>query len=250
MGPEAFLTFGLIFTWLYKVSLLLGYRSLLSPSQPSCNKSRKERGGMGWLERRPDSKSYLRNYCMYGRIQCYIAAVGVDSRSQPGPSQKRPSLLGNLSKTPIWVGLVAFSFSLHGPDLLKMAVPPPTPKGSIVCYIYTETEFLDKIQTKSKEFSSLLFTVTSTALPWDLYFFKLPQPLTVSVNEKGGNLTENHTPFWFKKSIQKPQDYARKPQWNCTFMNSTSGECTEHHRHDFLHIVHTETQVVEKSLRR
>ncbi len=26
-------------------------------------------------------------------------------------------------------------------------------------------------------------------------------------------------------------------------MNSASGECTEHHRHDFLHIAHTETQV-------
>ncbi len=94
-----------------------------------------------------------------------------------------------------------------------------------------------------KRFPSLLFTVTSTALPWDFYFFKLTQLLTVSVKEKGGNLTENHTPFWFKKSIQKPQDYARKPQWNCTFMNSTSGECTEHHRQDFLHIAHTETQV-------
>ncbi len=36
--------------------------------------------------------------------------------------------------------------------------------------------------------SSLLFIVTSVALPWDFYFFKLTQPLTVSttVKEKGG----------------------------------------------------------------
>jgi len=46
-------------------------------------------------------------------------------------------------------------------------------------YLWTEVEFLDEIQTKVlKEFSSLLFTVTSTALPWYFYFFKLMQPLT------------------------------------------------------------------------
>jgi hypothetical protein len=54
-------------------------------------------------------------------------------------------------------------------------------------------EFLEEIQTKVLELSSLLFTVTSTALPRDLYFFKLTQPLTIStvqllytVKEKGG----------------------------------------------------------------
>ncbi len=34
-----------------------------------------------------------------------------------------------------------------------------------------------KFRQKSSEFSSLLFKVTSTALPWDFYFFKLMQPL-------------------------------------------------------------------------
>ncbi len=34
-----------------------------------------------------------------------------------------------------------------------------------------------KSRRKSWEFSSLLFTVTPTALPWDFYFFKLTQPL-------------------------------------------------------------------------
>ncbi len=49
--------------------------------------------------------------------------------------------------------------------------------------------------------SSLLIIVTSTALPWDFYFFKLVQPLTVS--------TPYRKPYppslWFKKYIQKPQ---------------------------------------------
>ncbi len=43
--------------------------------------------------------------------------------------------------------------------------------------LLSETEFLDEIQTKVlKEFSSLLFTVTPTALSWDFYFFNLNQP--------------------------------------------------------------------------
>ncbi len=33
-------------------------------------------------------------------------------------------------------------------------------------------------RNRDKSVPSLLFTVTSTALPWDFYFFKLSQPLT------------------------------------------------------------------------
>ncbi len=57
-----------------------------------------------------------------------------------------------------------------------------------------------------RKFSSLLFTVTSTALPWDFYF-KHTQPLTVSVKENEvKNLIENQTPsLWLQQSIQKPQ---------------------------------------------
>jgi hypothetical protein len=58
---------------------------------------------------------------------------------------------------------------------------------------WPEAESLDEIQTKVLRVFSLLLTVTSTALPRDLYFFKLTQPLTVStvqllytVKEKGG----------------------------------------------------------------
>ncbi len=61
---------------------------------------------------------------------------------------------------------------------------------------------------------SLLITVTSTALPWDFYFFKLTQPLIVStfqllqllytVKEKGGK-PDRKPSLWLKKSIRKPQ---------------------------------------------
>ncbi len=43
-----------------------------------------------------------------------------------------------------------------------------------------------KSRQKSEEFSCLLFTVTSLTWPGDLYFFKLTQTLTVSVEDKGG----------------------------------------------------------------
>ncbi len=51
--------------------------------------------------------------------------------------------------------------------------------------------------------------------PWDFYFLKLTQPLTVSVKEE--NLIETPS-LWFNKSIcrnlksENPQDYTRKPQ--------------------------------------
>jgi|688.fasta_scaffold142034_1 hypothetical protein len=93
-----------------------------------------------------------------------------------------------------------------------------------------------KSKQKSKEFSSLLFTVTFTALPWDFYFFKLSQPLNVSlvtilytVMEKGGKPDRKpySLPFVFRNPYRNlksknSQDYAQKPQQNCTFMNSVS----------------------------
>jgi hypothetical protein len=46
---------------------------------------------------------------------------------------------------------------------------------------------LDEIQTKVLRVFLLVFTVTSTALPQDFnFFFKLTQPLTDSVKDKGG----------------------------------------------------------------
>ncbi len=78
-----------------------------------------------------------------------------------------------------------------------------------------EAECLDEIQTKVKEFFSLLFTVTSTALPRDFYFFKLTQPLTVytvqllyTVKEKGGKTDRKLYPLSF--GLRNP--YMQKAQ--------------------------------------
>ncbi len=89
---------------------------------------------------------------------------------------------------------------------------------------------MDEIQTKVLK--SLLFTVTSTALPWDFFFFKLTQPLTVStvqllytVKEKGGKPDRKpyHLPYGLRNSYknlesENSQDYAQKPQRNCMFL--------------------------------
>ncbi len=75
---------------------------------------------------------------------------------------------------------------------------------------------------KALRVSSLLNTVTTTALPWDSYFFILTQPLTVStvqllytVKEKGGKPDRKQYPLtlWFKKSIQKPQVWEHSRLW-------------------------------------
>ncbi len=78
------------------------------------------------------------------------------------------------------------------------------------------------------------FTVTSAALPCNFYFFNLTQPLTIStvrllyiVQEKGGKPDRNHKPLPYglrnpyrNLKSENSQDYAEKPQRNCTFMNS------------------------------
>ncbi len=92
---------------------------------------------------------------------------------------------------------------------------------------------------QSSELSSLLFTVSSTALPWDFCFFQLTQPLTVStvqlqytIKEKGEKPDRKPYPLPFglrnpyrNLKSENSQDYAQKPQRNCTFMNSASGLC-------------------------
>ncbi len=69
-----------------------------------------------------------------------------------------------------------------------------------------------------------------TALPWDFYFFKLTQPLTVSVKEKGGT-PDIKPPYPLPYGLrnlhrnlksENSQDYAQKPERNCTFMNSAT----------------------------
>ncbi len=72
-----------------------------------------------------------------------------------------------------------------------------------------EAEFLDVTGTKSSEFSSLLFTFTSTN---GIYTPPLPPPSVCNVNIVYGNLKSENS-----------QDYAQKSQLNYTFMNSASG---------------------------
>ncbi len=50
----------------------------------------------------------------------------------------------------------------------------------------TEAEFWDQIQTKVLRVYFLVIHSHICGFAWDFYFFKLTQPLTVSVNEKGG----------------------------------------------------------------
>ena len=71
----------------------------------------------------------------------------------------------------------------------------------------TEAEFFDEIQTIVLRVFLLVIHSHYTALPWGFCFFKLTQPLPVSVKEKGGKPDRKQYPpsLWFKKSIQKPQ---------------------------------------------
>ncbi len=57
-----------------------------------------------------------------------------------------------------------------------------------------QVEFLE-IQTKVLRIFLLDIHNHLYSPAWDFYFFNLTQPLTVSVKEKGGHLTENQTPF-------------------------------------------------------
>jgi hypothetical protein len=103
-----------------------------------------------------------------------------------------------------------------------------------------EAEFLDKIRTKvyrvfflafhSHLYSfGLIFIFFQTHAPSYIYFFKLTQPLRVSLKEKGGK--PYRTPHPLPCGLSNPyinlkfgnNTYAQKPQRNCTFMNSASG---------------------------
>jgi hypothetical protein len=92
---------------------------------------------------------------------------------------------------------------------------------------------LDEIQTKVLIVLLLLFTVTSTALLRDFYFFKLTQSLTVCTvqllynvtREKGGK--PDRKPYPLPHGLrnlksENSQDYAQKSQQNCMFMNTAS----------------------------
>jgi hypothetical protein len=55
--------------------------------------------------------------------------------------------------------------------------------------------------------------------------------LLYTIKKKGGKPYRNHNPlpYGLRNSYRNPKtenskDYAQKPQWNCTFMNSASGQ--------------------------
>jgi hypothetical protein len=119
------------------------------------------------------------------------------------------------SPTQIWT----LSFKKLRCDAL-INVPPFRSRGRI----------LGRNPDKVLQSFSMLFTVISTALPWDFYFFTLKHPLTVStVHCKGEwrKAWEKTIPpsLWYKKSInpyrdlksENSQDYR-----NSMFINSAS----------------------------
>ncbi len=103
---------------------------------------------------------------------------------------------------------------------------------SVLCHpvlpwatLCSSAEFLDEIQTNFPP----CYSITPTALSWDLYFFKLTQPLTVSVKEKGGKPDRKAYPLPYSLrnpyrnlKSEKSHDFAQKPHWNCKFVNSAS----------------------------
>ncbi len=99
--------------------------------------------------------------------------------------------------------LIPFTYITRFTSTYCNPFPPVLPTS------FLRSNSCTKSRQKSQEFSSLLFTVTSAAMPWDFYFFKLMQPLTVStvqllytVKEKGRK--PDRKPYlpslWFKKS--------------------------------------------------
>jgi hypothetical protein len=59
---------------------------------------------------------------------------------------------------------------------------------------------LEEVQTNVFRVFLLVIHSHLYSFAWDLYFFKLTQPLTVSVKEKGGKLDRKPypLPLWFK----------------------------------------------------
>ncbi len=87
------------------------------------------------------------------------------------------------------------------------------PHATLLSWLYTEVELLDEILKNAWRVFLPAIRVTSTALPWDLYFLKFTQPLTVSSTvtehskwERRKTWKKTKRPsLYFKRSTQKPQ---------------------------------------------
>ncbi len=109
------------------------------------------------------------------------------------------------------------------------------------CWAHTEAEFLDEIQTKvlrvfllaihSHLYSfALRFLFLQTHATSYNFYSSVTQLLsTVKENGREPDRKPNPLPSWFKKSrnlkSESPQDYAQKPQRNCTYVPEF-GLCT------------------------
>jgi hypothetical protein len=106
-------------------------------------------------------------------------------------------------------------------------------------HVHTEAEFLFEIHTKVLEFSSLLFTVSPLHLCLEICsssnlrkLFQFPQFVTVHCKWESRKTPlpyDKRNPYRNLKP-ENSQDYAQKPQRNCTFMNSAS----VHGSHSFV----------------
>ncbi len=81
-------------------------------------------------------------------------------------------------------------------------------RGCMRLVVQYKVWLLGRNPDKSLKSFSPCYSVTSTGLPWDFYFFKLMQPLTVSLNGKRGN------PYRNLKS-ETSRDYVQKPRLSC-----------------------------------
>ncbi len=112
------------------------------------------------------------------------------------------------------------------------------------CILNAEAEFLDEIQTKEFYFlllqSALQFCLEISFSSNSRNLLQFYSSVTV-LEEKGGKPYRNPYPLPYglrnlyrNLKSENSQDYYQKPQQNCTFMNSASGElavavCTLHH---------------------
>ncbi len=95
-----------------------------------------------------------------------------------------------------------------------------------------EAEFLEKIRMKVLRVFFLVIHSQLYSFAWDFYFFKLTQPLTVSVKEKGGRPDKKPYPLPYglrnpyrnlkPENSQDYGDYGQQLQRDCKFMNSAS----------------------------
>ncbi len=133
---------------------------------------------------------------------------------------------GISSQTAQWTRAIQY----RGPSFCAVDETGPT------LSLWSQYRFLDEIQTKVLKFSSLLFTVTvPLQLSCEFLFLHIKSlysfysSITVHWKETGGEpdrkpyplLYGLTNPYIYLKS-ENSQDYAQKPQQNCTFMNSAS----------------------------